>query len=101
MKVVLMNLHFTVAGTAEFYNSIDPLRTPQNEEYGPVAIQNPRTGCEPRQLDNFDYSETYTAIFQNKSVDTDTEPSYSFDAELDDERSIHHCSLRSEKNQRT
>ena len=36
-------------------------------------------------IDNFDYSETCTAIFQDESVDRDTEPSYSFDAELDDE----------------
>ena len=43
------------------------------------------TGYEPKLLDNFHYSETYTAIFQNESVDVDTEPSYSFDAELDDE----------------
>ena len=50
-----------------------------------MAIQNPLTGYEPKQLANFDYSETYTAIFQNESVDIDTEPSYSFDAELDDE----------------
>ena len=32
-----------------------------------------------------DYSETHRAIFQNEPVDIDTEPSYSFDAELDDE----------------
>ena len=57
----------------------------QNEEYGPEAIQNPLTGYEPKQLDNFHYSETCTAIFHNESVDIDTEPSYSFDAELDDE----------------
>ena len=31
-------------------------------------------------------------------LNVDTEPSYSFVAELDD---LHHCSLRSEKNQRT
>ena len=43
------------------------------------------TGCEPNVIDNFDYSETCTAIFENESVDMDTEPSYSFDAELDDE----------------
>ena len=43
------------------------------------------TGYEPNVIDNFDYSETETAIFQNESVDVDTEPSYSFDAELDDE----------------
>ena len=35
-------------------------------------------------IDNFDYSETDTEIFQNDSVDIDTEHSYSFDAELDD-----------------
>ena len=39
----------------------------------------------PNVIDNFDYSETYTAIFQNDPVDIDTEPSYSFDAELRDE----------------
>ena len=64
---------------------VQELAHTQNEEYGPVAIQNPLTGCEPKQLDNFDYTETYTAIFQNESVDIDTEPLYSFDAELDDE----------------
>ena len=69
---------------------------PQNEEY---------TGYEPNVIDNFDYSETFAMIFQNESVDVNTEPSYSFDAELDDElirkRYLHHCSLRSKKNQRT
>ena len=50
-----------------------------------MAIHNPLTGYEPNELDNFDYSETSAAIFQNESVDIDTEPSYSFDAELDDE----------------
>ena len=49
-----------------------------------MAIQNPLTGYEPKQLDNFDYSETSAAIFQNESVDIDTEPSCSCDAELDD-----------------
>ena len=43
------------------------------------------TGYEPNVIDNFDYSETFTAIFQNESVDVETEPSHSFDAELDDE----------------
>ena len=43
------------------------------------------TGYEPNVIDSFDYSETCTAIMQNESVDIDTEPSYSFDAELDDE----------------
>ena len=58
---------------------------PQNEECGPVANTTSSTGYEPNVIDNFDYSETYTAIFQNKSVDVDTEPSYSIDAELDEE----------------
>ena len=50
-----------------------------------MAIQNPLTGYEPKQLDNFDYSESSATIFQDESVDIDTEPSYSCDAELDDE----------------
>ena len=49
-----------------------------------MAIHNPLTGYEPNQLDNFDYSET-AEIFQDESGDTGTEPSYSCDAELDDE----------------
>ena len=48
-----------------------------------MAIQDTLTGYGPKQLDNC--SETYTAIFLNESVDIDTEPSYSCDAELDDE----------------
>ena len=39
----------------------------------------------PNLLDNFDYSETSAAIFQDESGDIDTDPSYSCDAELDDE----------------
>ena len=50
-----------------------------------MTMYNPLKGYEPKQLDNFDFSETCTAIFQNESVAIDTEPSYSFDAELDDE----------------
>ena len=50
-----------------------------------MTIHNRLTGHEPKQLDNSDYSETYAVIFQNESVDIDTEPSYSCDAELDDE----------------
>ena len=56
-----------------------------NEEYCTVAMYNPLTGYEPCQLDNFDYSEGSAAIFQDESVDIDTELSYSCDAELDDE----------------
>ena len=58
---------------------------PHNEEYCPVAIFNPLTGYEPNLLDNFDYSETSAVIFQDESGDIDMEPSYSYDAELDDE----------------
>ena len=50
-----------------------------------MAIDNPLTGYEPKLLDNFDYSETSAMIVQNESGDIDTEPSYSCDAELDDE----------------
>ena len=54
-----------------------------------MAVHNPLTGSEPNeldnQLDNSDFSETYAVIFQNESVDIDTETSYSCDAELDDE----------------
>ena len=50
-----------------------------------MAIYNPLTGYEPNLLDNFDYSETSAVIFQDESGDIDTEPSYSCDAELDDE----------------
>ena len=60
-----------------------------NEEYCSVAIYNPLTSYEPNQLDNqldnFDYSETSAVIFQDESGDIDTEPSYSCDAERDDE----------------
>ena len=50
-----------------------------------MAIFNPLTGCEPKLLDDFDHSETSAMIFQDESVDIDTEPSYLCDAELDDE----------------
>ena len=50
-----------------------------------VANTASSTSYELNVIDNFDYSETETSIFQNESVDIDTEPSYSFDMELDDE----------------
>ena len=53
-----------------------------NEKYCPVAKNNPLTGYEPKLLDNL---ETSAMIFQDESGDIDTEPSYSCDAELDDE----------------
>ena len=43
------------------------------------------TGYEPNVIDNIDFSETSAMIFQDESGDIDTEPSYSCDAELDDE----------------
>ena len=43
------------------------------------------TGYEPKLLDNFNHSETSAMFFQNESGDIDTEPSYSCDAEVDDE----------------
>ena len=48
-------------------------------------IYNPLTGYEPKLLDDFDHSETSAMIFQDESGDIDTEPSYSCNAELDDE----------------
>ena len=59
---------------------------PQNEEYGSVAKTTSSTSYEPNVIDNFGNAETCTGIFQNESVDVDTEPSHSFDAELDVER---------------
>ena len=56
-----------------------------NEEYCPLAIFHPLTGSEPKLLDDFDYSETSAIIFRDESCVIDTEPSYSCDAELDDE----------------
>ena len=72
----------TLQTTLPIYKHLDD---PQNEECGPVAKTTSSTGYEPNVIDNVDYSETFTTIFQNESVDIDTEPSYSFDAELDDE----------------
>ena len=50
-----------------------------------MATYNPLTGYEPKLFDDFHYSETSEMIFQGESGDIDTEPSYSCDAELDDE----------------
>ena len=78
----------SLPGTPSSMSTTPRVRTTaltQNEEYCPWAIYNPLTGYEPKLLDDFDHSETFAAIFQNESVDIDTEPSYSCDAELDDE----------------
>ena len=50
-----------------------------------MAKHNPLTGYEPKLLDDFHYSETSAAIFQDESGDIDTEPKHSCDAHLDDE----------------
>ena len=50
-----------------------------------MAMFNLLTGYERNLLDDFDHSETSAMILQDESGDIDTEPSYSCDAELDDE----------------
>ena len=50
-----------------------------------LAIYHPLTDYELNVLDDFHYSETSAMIFQDESGDIGTEPSYSCDAELDDE----------------
>ena len=62
-----------------------PPRVTQNEEYCPVAIQNPLTGYEPNVLDDFHYLKTSAIIFQDESDDIDTERSNSCDEVFDDE----------------
>ena len=54
----------------------------QKEESGSLAKITSSTGYEPNAVDNFDYSETCAAIFQEQS--SDTMPSYLHDAELSD-----------------
>ena len=56
-----------------------------NEEYCTMVIYHPLTGYEPNVLNDFHCSETSAMIFQDESGDIDTEPSYSCDAELDDD----------------
>ena len=76
--------------------------TPPTEESDPLNENAPVTGYEPNILDDFHYSETTDIFFQGQSSDTmrtcltqnsTTRPSA--------ERSLHHCSFRSEKNHRT
>ena len=50
-----------------------------------MAKNHPLTGYEPKLLDDLYHSESSAMIFQDESGDIDTEPSYSCDAELDDE----------------
>ena len=78
----------TVPGTPSPMSTTMRVKTAaptHNEEYCYVAIYHPLTGYESNVLDDFHYSETSLMIFQDESGDIDTEPSYSCDAELDDE----------------
>ena len=50
-----------------------------------MAIYHPPKSYEPKLLDDFHYSEITDMIFQEESGDKDAEPSFSCDAELDDE----------------
>ena len=78
----------SLSGTPSSMSSPPRVKTTaltQNEEYCSMAIYSPLTGYEPKLIDNFDYSETSAIIFQNDPGDIDTDPSYSCDAELDDE----------------
>ena len=80
-----------------------PTGTPPTEESGPLAENAPLTSYEPNILDDFHYSETTEIFFQGNPAtrcprtcltrNSTTRPSA--------ERSLHHCSFRSEKNQRT
>ena len=85
---------------------LKPLHSRTMRSIAPWAMHNPLTGNEPKLLDNFHYSETSAAIFQDESGDINTEPSYSCDGELDDEiigKSAIFTTVHSggEKNQRT
>ena len=78
----------SLSGTQSSMSSPPRVKTnalTRNGEYCTVVIYNPPTCYEPKLLDNFDYSNFSAVIFQNESVDVDTEPSYPCDAELDDE----------------
>ena len=78
----------SLPGTPSFMSSPPRVKTTaltQNEEYCSMEKNHPLTSYEPKLLDDFDDSETSAMIFQDESGDIDTEPSYSCDAELDDE----------------
>ena len=71
MSVPPLTLFSSTSSTSQVTLPINEpcAQDPQNEEYGSVAKTTASTGYEPNVIDNFDYSETYTAIFQNESVD--------------------------------
>ena len=64
--------------------ALNPKRTRKMRSIAFRGDFQPSHNYEPNQLDNFDDSEAFAAIFQEESVE-DTELSYSCDAELDDE----------------
>ena len=79
----------------------DLLCTSPNEESGPLANNAPPTSYEPNFFDDFHFSETTEIFIQESS--SYTRPSNLHDSEINDDtigRPFHHCSLRSEKNQR-
>ena len=80
-----------------------PTGTPPNEGSGPLAEFIPLTGYDPKLPDNVHYLETPEIIFRDES--SDAVPSYILTRNStmrpSAERSLHHSSFRSEKNQRT
>ena len=71
---------------------------PSNEESGFLANNTPLTGYEPNLFDDYHNSETIEIFLQEQS--SDTRPRTCMTRRSVAERSLHHCSLRSEKNQR-
>ena len=82
-QIVLKCLYLARIGRPDILWSVNKLARSVTSKADLTEIV--ESGYGPNQFDNFDYSETLAAIFQNESVDIDTEPSYSCDAELDDE----------------
>ena len=103
----------TVSSSMWMSSEQDPLCASANEESDSLANNAPFTRYEPNFFDDYHYSETTEIFLQEQSSDKETEPSYLSIARgprtcmtrrsvttLSAERSLHHCSLRSEKNQR-
>ena len=75
--------------------------TPPKEESGPLTQITSSTGYEPNILDDFHYSETTEIFFQEQSSDTNALVLAWRGAQWPSAKlSLHHCSFRSEKNQR-
>ena len=83
-----------------FYVDVAGARSPVHFaqwESGPLVNNAPLTGYEPNFFDDYHFSETTDIFIQECS--SDTKPLYLVTTPSA-ERSIHQCSLRSEKNQR-